>query len=79
MKKGGTAPAVISAANEIAVDSFLKDEIGFYDRTAILTGVLDAHTVKDPETIEEVLTADLWARKKAADEIRLRRRAGIVN
>lgn len=70
LKKGGTAPAVISAANEIAVDSFLKDEIGFYDIPEILTGVLDSHIVKEPETIEEVLTADLWARKKATYEIR---------
>ena len=67
--KGGTTPAAVSAANEIAVDAFLKDEIGFNHIPEILNLVLDSHTVKVPETIEEVLKADLWAREKAAGEI----------
>jgi len=69
LQKGGTAPAVISAANEAAVDAFLKNEIGFNDIPLILKRVLDPHAVSEPETIAEVLSADLWARKRAAEEI----------
>ncbi|RMG73800.1 MAG: 1-deoxy-D-xylulose-5-phosphate reductoisomerase [Nitrospirae bacterium] len=61
---GGTAPAVINAADEKAVDAFLKGFIGFNDIPAIIEEILSAHRPAPVETISDVLEADQWARKR---------------
>lgn len=64
-RTGGTAPTVFNAANEIAVSRFLQSEIEFLQIEAIIYDVLARHsTVTDP-TLEEITTADLWAREEA--------------
>ena len=62
----GTAPAVLNAANEVAVNHFLNGQIGFLDIAAVNEEVLSAHRVTPEPDIEEVLEADRWARQEAA-------------
>ncbi|MBR5467951.1 MAG: 1-deoxy-D-xylulose-5-phosphate reductoisomerase [Firmicutes bacterium] len=62
---GGTMPAVLNAANEIAVAKFLKDEIKFLDIAEIIEKTMNAYTVKYNFTIDELLEADRWGREFA--------------
>lgn len=63
---GGTAGAVLNAANEVAVELFLARRLRFLDITRTVMKVLDAHQVSRPDSVEDVLEADRWAREKAA-------------
>ncbi|MCX5721137.1 MAG: 1-deoxy-D-xylulose-5-phosphate reductoisomerase [Nitrospirae bacterium] len=65
LRIGGTMPATMNAANEIAVDAFLKGGIRFTDIVEIIRSTMDAHSLKDVDTLEEALEADRWAREKA--------------
>jgi len=64
-RAGGTMPSVLNAANEIAVESFLKELIRFTDMPKVIEHVLSSHQMKTAPTIEEILDADLWARRSA--------------
>lgn len=64
-RRGGTLPAVLNAANEMAVDSFLKRRIRFTDMPKVIKQVLSDHQTKDAMTIENILEADRWARERA--------------
>ena len=66
LKIGGTMPAVMNAANEIAVSRFLNDEIEFLQIPYIIRKTMDAHTVKHNISITDVINADLWAREYGA-------------
>ncbi len=72
LKTGGTAPAVLNAANEVVVDAFLNDGVGFYDIPLIIEAVLAAHVPEDASTLESVLKADAWARAEAQELARHR-------
>lgn len=63
---GGTAGAVLNAANEVAVELFLARRIRFLDITRTVMKVMDAHRVSHPASVEDVFEADRWAREKAA-------------
>ncbi|MDR0842781.1 MAG: 1-deoxy-D-xylulose-5-phosphate reductoisomerase [Acidobacteriota bacterium] len=65
LRAGGTAPAVLNAANEIAVEAFLAEKLGFTDIPRIIAAVLDAHTPEAADELEVILKADAWARKEA--------------
>jgi 1-deoxy-D-xylulose-5-phosphate reductoisomerase len=65
LRAGGTAPAVLSAANEIAVRYFLEEKIGYSDIAPVIKTVMDAHTPSSIKTVEDALKADLWARQEA--------------
>jgi 1-deoxy-D-xylulose-5-phosphate reductoisomerase len=65
LRVGGTMPAVLNAANEIAVASYLKEQIGFLDIARVIRATMDAHTTRPVRQIEEALEADSWARAKA--------------
>jgi 1-deoxy-D-xylulose-5-phosphate reductoisomerase len=65
LKAGGSMPAVLSAANEVAVRHFLEEKIGFLDIPRILKAAMDAHTPVSFRTVEEALKTDLWARREA--------------
>ncbi|MEZ4600475.1 MAG: 1-deoxy-D-xylulose-5-phosphate reductoisomerase [Syntrophotaleaceae bacterium] len=67
---GGTAPAVLNAANEIAVEAFLEDQIGFLDIAQVLLKVLERHNPRKLEHIDDALRADLWGREEARRVIR---------
>ncbi len=62
---GGTHPAVLNAANEVAVESFLKGDIRFIDMHEIIKEVISFHQTRQNPTIEDILSADRWARGKA--------------
>ena len=67
-ERGGTAPAVYNAANEVAVDAFHDGRLRFPDIVATVAHVLDRHDVPSEEhlTVDDVLAADSWARAEAA-------------
>src|SRR5512146_43535 len=65
LRIGGTMPAVMNAANEIAVEAFLHNGIRFTDISDIIRSTMQAHTPQEVETVEVALEADLWARSKA--------------
>ena len=63
---GGTLPAVLNAANEIAVEAFVNRQISFTQITETVARVMDAHQVVSRPTLEQILEADAWARREAA-------------
>lgn len=65
LRVGGTMPATMNAANEIAVDAFLNGGIRFTAIAEIIRSTMDAHQTKDVDTIDTALEADRWAREKA--------------
>jgi 1-deoxy-D-xylulose-5-phosphate reductoisomerase len=65
LKAGGSMPAVLSAANEVAVKYFIEEKIGFLDIPRVLRATMDAHTPIAFKTVDEALRADLWARHEA--------------
>lgn len=69
---GGGAPAILNAANEIAVAAFLKEEIGFLDIAAIVSEVLAGYSPQEPQSLQDVLAIDREARVHAAAAVRTR-------
>ncbi|NJA87912.1 1-deoxy-D-xylulose-5-phosphate reductoisomerase [Rhodocyclus tenuis] len=65
LQAGGSAPATLNAANEVAVDAFLNGRIGFTAIADVIARVLDAVPVVDVTTLETVLEADRVARAAA--------------
>jgi 1-deoxy-D-xylulose-5-phosphate reductoisomerase len=66
--QGGTCPAVVNAADEVAVGMFLDGRIGFGDIGRILDTVLSMHDPSPVTCLEDVTEADSWARETAATE-----------
>ncbi len=66
-KAGGTHPAVLNAANEVAVDLFLKGAIRFLEIETIVRKTCEAHQGVNHPTLEEIFAADRWARSFASD------------
>ncbi|MCG8344919.1 MAG: 1-deoxy-D-xylulose-5-phosphate reductoisomerase, partial [Chlorobiales bacterium] len=67
LKAGRTYPAVLNAANEIAVAAFLDKKTGFTDIPAIVDKTMQAHEAYTPSSLEEYLAADRWARDTARE------------
>ena len=65
LRIGGTMPAAMNAANEIAVDAFLNGGIRFTDISDIIQSTMQAHTPQPVLSVEAALEADRWAREKA--------------
>ena len=65
LERGGTCPAVMNAANEIAVAAFLKETIGFLQIPEVISRVMDLHRQAPIETLEQVVEADIWGREQA--------------
>jgi 1-deoxy-D-xylulose-5-phosphate reductoisomerase len=63
---GGTLPAVLNAANEIAVEAFVNRKISFLQITETVRRTMDAHKIISQPTLEQILEADAWARIEAA-------------
>ena len=68
-KQGGCAPIVLNAANEVAVEAFLDQRIGFCDIFAVVDGTLEAINSKNPVTLEDVFACDERARHLAREWI----------
>ena len=62
-KRGGTYPAVLCAADEVAVELFLSQCIKFVDIANIVEHALEQHQVIAYPTLEEIMAADAWARE----------------
>ena len=69
-RKGGTYPAALAAADEVAVDHFLAGHLRFIDIPSLLEDVLSKHVGAADTELEEVLAADSWARDFAEDWVR---------
>ncbi len=73
---GGTAPAIMNAANEIAVAAFLRGEIRFLDVVGVIEDTLDVLPGASMRGIDDVMDADARARTEARRAVV--RRAGAV-
>lgn len=69
LEAGGTAPAILNAANEVAVEAFLADQIGFLDIPKIIEEVLSVATIEPVESIEQLVFVDNAARTAAQLQI----------
>jgi 1-deoxy-D-xylulose-5-phosphate reductoisomerase len=65
LAEGGTMPAVLNAANEVAVDAFLGGRIGFREIHRTIEKTMHGHAPKHAQNVEDVLEIDRWARERA--------------
>jgi 1-deoxy-D-xylulose-5-phosphate reductoisomerase len=68
-RAGGTAPAWLSASNEVAVEAFLEGRIAWNQIADVSVAVLDAHDGAIPATVDDVIAADAEARRRATLQI----------
>lgn len=61
-EKGGTYPAVLNAANEVAVERFLNKELPYLSIAECINAALNSHQVINDPVLEEIQSADIWAR-----------------
>ena len=67
-KRGGTYPAVLAAADEVAVNMFLSYQVGFGEIPKLVDAALGAHKPVQYPSLEDVLDADAWAREFVAKQ-----------
>ena len=72
LRTGGTMPAVLNAANEVAVAAFLAEKISFGDIPRLIQSACDAHQVEPALSLNVVLSADQWARNWVGDSIAMK-------
>ena len=65
-ERGGTAGAVLNAANEEAVQGFLDGRLRFTDIAEVCAGVLAAHPYRSDPELDELRALDTWARQEVA-------------
>jgi len=65
LRAGGGVPAILNAANEVAVEAFLQGRIGFLDIAGTVAAVLDAMGTQPADTLDEVVALDTAARRNA--------------
>jgi len=70
MGAGGTMPSVLNAANEVAVEAFLRGIIRFTEIPLVIKKTMDKHVVMSDTKLEAVVEADSWARKTAREIIK---------
>jgi 1-deoxy-D-xylulose-5-phosphate reductoisomerase len=73
-RAGGTAPASLSAANEVAVEAFLAGDIGWGQIAEVCKAALDRHDAVVPRSVDDVIEADREARRVAAAQVAYARR-----
>ena len=73
-RQGGTCPAVLNAANEVAVAAFLDERLPFTGIYPVLDQTLNAHSCQSDADLEQIIDADRWAREAASALIRLQER-----
>lgn len=72
LRIGGTMPAVLNAANEVAVSLFLDGEISFLDIPRIIQKVMKKHTVNTSPSLNDIIEVDEWARQTAVECLHFR-------
>lgn len=70
MFKGGNMPTILNAANEIAVDAFLNNKVGFLDMSEIIESVMNEIEFIEQPSLEEILESDNAAKKAAAARVK---------
>ena len=70
LERGGTAPAALNAANEVAVAAYLDERIGFLSIPEVIAETLSRHDPTPARDLDTVLDADRWAREQATELIR---------
>jgi len=70
LQTGGTAPTILNAANEVAVDAFLKRRIGFLEISRVVDEVLGALPTAALESLDDVFETDRHARERAEESVR---------
>jgi 1-deoxy-D-xylulose-5-phosphate reductoisomerase len=65
LELGGTAPCVLNASNEVAVESFLNKKLSFNKIPLLARKVLSSHKVKQNPDLKEILEADSWAKEES--------------
>jgi 1-deoxy-D-xylulose-5-phosphate reductoisomerase len=70
IREGGTMPAVMNGANEVAVHAFLKGETGFTHIVRVVEKVMSLHKNQSADSLQAVLESDAWARESALRLIR---------
>ena len=68
---GETLPAVMNAANEIAVQAFLDEKLNFCDIPEIIRNTMELHTIFTSPGLDEILLADSWARATATTAVEI--------
>ncbi len=66
-RRGGTLPAVFNAANEACVEAFLRDALPFTQIPVVIERVLSRHRVTASPALDQILQADIWARRQVAE------------
>jgi len=66
---GGTLPAVLNAANEVAVEAFVNQRINFPAISEVVRQTMDAHVLVEHPSLEQILQADAWARKETLNHV----------
>ncbi len=69
-ESGGNLPAVLNAANEVAVQAFLDQSIQFVDIPTVVERTMDAHSTFSSPELTAILEADRWARGYAQDAVK---------
>jgi len=69
LRQGGTAPCVLNAANEVAVNAFLAEKLGFLGIFDLVEKVFHEHAPVPVEDVGDVLVADEWARARANEVV----------
>ncbi|KQN26224.1 1-deoxy-D-xylulose 5-phosphate reductoisomerase [Sphingomonas sp. Leaf33] len=69
LEAGGARPAILNAANEVAVAAFLAGTIGFLEIAAIVADTMDSYDPGAPDTLDAVLEVDAGARRIAGDRV----------
>jgi 1-deoxy-D-xylulose-5-phosphate reductoisomerase len=64
-KIGGSAPAVLNAANEVAVDAFLKGDLAYAAISLVVESALKQHTPRHSPDLDDIISDDQWARRQA--------------
>jgi 1-deoxy-D-xylulose-5-phosphate reductoisomerase len=70
LRQGGTAPAILNAANEVAVDAFLDERLPFKLIPALIASVLEKNSSKPVVALADVIEADVEARESAREWMR---------
>lgn len=70
LRSGGTLPTVLNAADEVAVEAFLRGEIPFTGIFKTIANVFERHSPKGISSVDDVLEADGWARLEAEKAIK---------
>ena len=66
---GGTLPAVLNAANEVAVEAFVNRQINFPQISDTVRRTMDRHKLVSHPTLEQILEADAWARDRTQAQV----------